>query len=226
MIRPGDNAKKWIFLCSGIACLLVVFVAAALFRGKFAAEEEIVPISVNAAPEDISEEPVSSKWAVYVTGEVMFPGMYEIEPGSRVNDALRAAGGFSPRADREAVNIAAKLRDEAHISVPAIHENPRAETETPKPMPAVPSSGGAGTRGVSYPASVKAEEKDSKIDLNRADAESFATLPGIGPKLSAAIVAYREENGPFGSVEELRSVSGIGEKRFEAVRELVTVSNR
>jgi competence protein ComEA len=221
MIRPGDNAKKWIFLCSGVICFLVVLVVAALFRGKFAAEEEIVPISAPIAPEEIQEEPDPPKWAVYVTGEVKFPGVYEIEPGSRVNDALRMAGGFSARADREAVNLAARLQDEAHISVPAVSENlPEAPQKN-----APPSTAKAAAQGVSYPVSAAAEKQDSKIDLNRADAAGLATLPGIGPKLSAAIVAYRDENGPFGSIDELRSVGGIGEKRFEAIRELVTVSN-
>ncbi|MDR1137788.1 MAG: ComEA family DNA-binding protein [Synergistaceae bacterium] len=222
MIRPGDNAKKWIFLCLGVVCLLAVFVVAALSRGKFADEEEIIPSPVNLAAEEIPEEPVPPKWAVYVTGEVRFPGVYDIEPGSRVNDAVRMAGGFSARADREAVNLAAKLQDEAHISVPAIVEN--SLEETPKTAP--PAAARPKTQGVSYPESGAAKENARKIDLNSAGAEDFATLPGIGPKLSAAIVAYRDENGPFGSIDELRSVGGIGEKRFEALRELVTVSNR
>jgi competence protein ComEA len=221
MISLDGNAKKWIFLCSGIACFLVVFVVAAMFRGKFAADEESIPISPLSVPEDIPEEPVSQKWAVYVTGEVKFPGVYEIEPGSRVNDAIMMAGGFSAHADREAVNLAAKLQDEAHISVPAADENPPGKIPENSPPASVKSE----AQGVSYPVSGTAEKKGSKIDLNRADAESFATLPGIGPKLSAAIVAYREQNGPFGSVDDLRSVRGIGEKRFEAIRELVTVSN-
>jgi competence protein ComEA len=226
MISPDWGAKKWIFLCSGMACFLAVFIIAAMFRGKFAVEEEIVPSPVNFAQtqEEISHEPVHTKWAVYVTGEVKFPGMYEIEPGGRVNDAVMAAGGFSERADRESVNLAAKLQDEAHISVAPTGENPPAGTQ--KTVPA-PSARGEKTYGVSYPGSGAASEKElSKMDLNRANAEDFATLPGIGPKLSAAIVAYRDENGPFGSVDELRSVGGIGEKRFEAIRELVTVSNR
>jgi competence protein ComEA len=223
MTYPGDNTKKWIFLCSGIVCFLAVFVIAALFRGKFSVEEEIIPISAVSVPEDIPDEPVSPKWAVYVTGEVKFPGVYEIEPGSRVNDALSMAGGFSARADREAVNLAAKLQDEAHISVPAARENPPEETVKNAPPPPVRETR---TQGVSYPASGTDEGKGVKIDLNRADAAALTTLPGIGPKLSAAIVAYREEHGPFGAIDELRSVSGIGEKRFEAIRELVTVSNR
>jgi competence protein ComEA len=222
VIGPGGNAKKWILLCAGIICFLVVFAVASLFRGKFAGEEEIVPISADTAEAEVPEEAPPRKWAVYVTGEVKFPGVYEIEPGSRVNDALMMAGGFSARADREAVNLAAKLRDEAHISVPAVGESPPEETVKNTPLPARETR----TPGVIYPASGTEDKKDSKIDLNTADAAALATLPGIGPKLSAAIVAYREENGPFGSADDLRSVSGIGEKRFEAIRELVTVSGR
>ncbi|MDR1651745.1 MAG: helix-hairpin-helix domain-containing protein, partial [Synergistaceae bacterium] len=126
--------------------------------------------------------------------------------------------------------LAAKLRDEAHIAVPAV--TPPAPDVSPPPQLAQNAagapwrspdpSGASGAGAVSYPRRESRADDKNKIDINRADASQLNTLPGIGPKLSAAIVGYREANGPFESVDDLRNVRGIGEKRLEAIRELVT----
>ncbi|MDR0764742.1 MAG: ComEA family DNA-binding protein [Synergistaceae bacterium] len=229
----SDNVKKWLFMIAGLICIASVFCVTALFRGAFASREEIIPVSaVSQTDESALAAPEPEIWAVYVTGEVLRPGVYEIEPGGRVDDAIRLAGGFTRLADRDAVNLAAKLRDEAHIAVPPIisrddgaktvAQTPRAAPQTRKPAAAVKSSAPA----VSYPGGANSEEGAQKIDINTADASLLATLPGIGPKLSQAIVAYRDENGPFGDIEDLRNVGGIGVKRFEAVKALVKTGNR
>ena len=166
----------------------------------------------------------------------MRPGVYEIEPGSRVDDAIRKAGGFTRLADRDAINLAAKLRDEAHISVSAITDRddgtksalPGTAQQAKKTAPQEPKQAVTvkpSAPAVSYPNGASAEETSQKININTADASLLATLPGIGPKLSQSIVAYRDENGPFGDIEDLRNVGGIGEKRFEAIKELVKTGN-
>ncbi|MDR0654603.1 MAG: ComEA family DNA-binding protein [Synergistaceae bacterium] len=225
MIYISDNVKKWLFIIAGITCIASVFCITALFRGAFAAREEVIPVStVSSAGEPAMSEPEPERWAAYVTGEVLRPGVYEIEPGSRVDDVIRLAGGFTRLADREAINLAAKLKDEAHILVPSISardDGAKSVPQAPKPAGAVKPPAPA----VSYPNGANAKEGVQKIDINAADASQFATLPGIGPKLSQAIVAYRNENGPFGDIEDLRNVGGIGEKRFEAIKELVKTDN-
>ena len=222
MIYISDNVKKWLFIIAGITCIASVFCITALFRGAFAAREEVIPVSpVSNADEPVASDPEPEIWAVYVTGEVLRPGVYEIEPGSRADDVIRLAGGFTRLADREAINLAAKLRDEAHISVPSISARDDGAKSVPQTAPQAPKP------AVSYPngAAANAKEGVQKIDINTADASQFATLPGIGPKLSQAIVTYRNENGPFGDIEDLRNVGGIGEKRFEAIKELVKTDN-
>ncbi|MDR1580550.1 MAG: ComEA family DNA-binding protein [Synergistaceae bacterium] len=239
MIYISDNVKKWLFMIAGIICIASVFCITALFRGAFAPREEIIPVSPvlqASEPALAAPKPEPEIWAVYVTGEVLRPGVYAIEPDSRIDDAIRLAGGFTRLADREAVNLAEKLRDEAHISVPSaaarddgIKPAPPAApqaaqptaTQAPKQAAVKPSAAPA----VSYPNGSNAEEDTHKIDINTADASLFTTLPGIGPKLSRAIVAHRDENGPFGDIEGLRNVGGIGEKRFEAIKELVKTGN-
>jgi competence protein ComEA len=218
MIRPGGEAKRWIFLISGLSCLVIAFGLVTAFR-ETAPIEEITPFPADDAVEPPREE-TAEKWAVYVTGEVAFPGVYEIEPGSRVRDAVELAGGFSRNADAAAVNLAAKLRDEAHVSVPSVGAAPE-EPGLPKPDPARKKD----VSSVSYPNGAAEERQGSKIDINTADASLLSTLPGIGPKLSAAIVAHREEHGRFSSVEDLRSVKGIGAKRLESIRSLIEAAD-
>jgi competence protein ComEA len=130
---------------------------------------------------------------VHVAGAVQHPGVYRLRRGERVDDAVRRAGGPGRRADLSAVNLAAPLEDGRQILVP---------TRTPA--------------GVAAPA-------DAKINLNTATAEQLDTLAGVGPATAAKILAHREQHGAFASVEELADVPGIGERRLEALRELVTV---
>lgn len=223
----GDDAKKWIFLAAGASCFVLVLILTMTFRGAFAPEEIVPGAPLNASLNtDEHTGGQAEKWAVYVTGEVNFPGVYEIEPGSRVKTAIDLAGGFSRGADTEALNLAEKLNDEAHISVPSKNAAIPNDNARPETASAAKRSG-----GVTYPPGARVATWDDmpggkeKIDINRADAAALAALPGIGPVLSEGIVAYREEHGPFPDVESLLSVSGIGEKRFEAVKNLIRAGN-
>ena len=133
---------------------------------------------------------------VHVAGAVRRPGVYRLRTGARVDDAVRRAGGATRRADLSAVNLAAPLEDGRQVLVP------RRE----------PAAGG-GT----------AAATPAKVNLNTATEEQLDGLAGVGPATAAKILAYREQHGSFGAVDELGDVPGIGERRLEALRELVTV---
>ncbi|MEH6781691.1 MAG: ComEA family DNA-binding protein [Rhodoglobus sp.] len=131
---------------------------------------------------------------VHVTGAVMRPGLFELAEGSRVIDAIAAAGGFTDEANRDQLNLARLLTDGEQFAVPAAGDDVDA-----------------------------AAASDGRVNLNTADAAALDTLPRIGPAMAARILAWREANGRFASVDDLRNIAGIGDATFEGLRDLVTV---
>jgi len=130
---------------------------------------------------------------VHVLGAVASPGLYELPEGSRAVDAIASAGGFARKADEAAVNLARFVTDGEQIIVPVIG--------------ATTASTGPGS---------------GLININSADATALETLPRIGPAMSARIIAWREANGRFTSVDDLKKVTGIGEATFAGLKDLVT----
>lgn len=160
----------------------------------------------------------STKLIVHVAGAVKDPGVVTLQQGSRVHEAISAAGGPEQQAQLDAINLAATLQDGQQLYVPAQGEAPAS---------AIPGSGvAAGGTAAGSPApgaGPAGPEAAPLVNINTADAAELSTLPGVGPVLSGRIVDWRTEHGPFGSVAELDAVSGIGEKMLAALGELVTV---
>ena len=149
---------------------------------------------------------------VYVSGEVQRPGVYLLDPGDRLEDALAAAGGGTADANLEAVNLALRVQDEAHYRVPGIGETPSPELSAVSDAGASQDLTGTGGQSPTGP-----------IDLNTASAELLESLPGIGPVRAGAIVDDRELNGPYLTVEQIMRVQGIGTTTYANIRELVAV---
>lgn len=172
-----------------------------------------------------------SRVVVHVLGGVTSPGLYTLPSGSRVDDAIRAAGGTTGDADQSANNLARVLSDGEQIYVPAIGETPptldraaggRAPGDRASGDRA--PDGGAPQGGSSSSASGStANGVGEKVNINRADSEELQSLPRIGPVTANNIITYRRDNGDFASVDDLVLVSGIGPKTIEAVRERATV---
>lgn len=137
---------------------------------------------------------------VHVAGWVKHPGVYELPAGSRVIDAIDRAGGAKAGADLTALNLAAVLVDAQQVLVM-------------KRGQAGPSPGGGSSVGGG----------GGLVNLNTATLEELETLPGIGPVLAQSILDYRTENGPFTRIDDLKNVSGIGDKRFEDLKDKVTI---
>jgi competence protein ComEA len=150
---------------------------------------------------------------VHVLGAVVAPGVYELDDGSRVVDAVAAAGGLLPTADAGSVNLARPLADGEQLRVLAVGEAP--------PVAAPPAAAGGGGGGGGPPGAVAAA--GAPVNLNAASEIDLDALPRIGPAMASRIVEYRTANGPFTAVDDLLQVPGIGEKTLEGLRPLVTV---
>jgi competence protein ComEA len=162
------------------------------------------PVQVSAPVAAPSPTPSAATLFVHVAGWVRRPGVYELREGDRVIDAIDLAGGPKRGADLSVLNLAAPLTDGQQVLV-----------ARPAPHGVVP--GVAPTTGVTPGA------PSGLVNVNTATAEELETLPGIGEVLAATIIQYREEHGPFTSVDQLVDVSGIGEVTLEELRDLVTV---
>jgi competence protein ComEA len=162
---------------------------------------------------------------VHVTGAVARSGLVTVPAGSRVGDAVDLAGGLTADAAPERVNLARPVVDGEHVHVPRVGEDPAPPPAPPPsgPGPAEPGATAGGSGPPPDPAGGGATGGEPLVDLNHAGLDELQTLPGIGPARAAAIVAHREERGPFAVPGDLREVSGIGEKTFQALVDRVTV---
>ncbi len=167
-------------------------------------------------PVTLRPPPTEPLWVVQVEGAVVHPGVYTLPQGSRLQDALKAAGGVLAEADLRSLNLARLLVDGERIDVPYKPGfAPLVEmTPTPKNAPTTPE----GPSGATQIPTTRA-----KIDINTATLEELQTLPGIGPVLAQRIIEYRETYGPFVDIEELLNVQGIGESLLDRIRDLITV---
>ncbi|MBF7075771.1 helix-hairpin-helix domain-containing protein [Streptococcus sp. HF-100] len=162
-----------------------------------------------AEPQTSSSEE-SEFLTVDVKGAVKNPGIYQLKKTSRINDAIQKAGGLTTDADSKSVNLAQKLTDEAVVYVATMGENAASVSS---------NTGQSSTSGTSEVAS----QKGNKVNLNTADLSELQTISGIGQKRAQDILDYREANGKFNSVDDLKNVSGVGAKTLEKLKEYVTV---
>ncbi len=144
--------------------------------------------------------PTIAPITVYVSGSVKQAGLYQLPYGSRVNDAIQAAGGFGDEANQGAINLADILQDGEQVDVPAS-------------MPTMASGGETGSGSSSI----------GLVNINTASLAQLDTLPEIGPVTAQKIIDYREKNGLFINVEDLLKVDGIGQQTFDKIKALITV---
>lgn len=181
------------------AVIVVVLVALSITVGIGIVRGSSAPIeSVTIDAEETTDAGAPASLFVHVSGAVATPGLYVLDEGARVVDAVAAAGGFAPGADEDAVNLARAVSDGEQLLVPVVGE--------------VPTEVGTG-----------APVGDGRVNLNTADATALDTLPRIGPAMAQRIIEWREANGRFTSVDDLLAVPGIGDKMLESLRDLVTV---
>ncbi len=198
------NVKLVLNIVLGAAILACIAGAAVLILGNSRSPDGVV---VNLPPPTpvLTESQPASQVVVYVSGEVLRPGVYALNSEHRVAEALGAAGGPTADADLDRINLAMRLNDEDQIHVPSI--------------------GGGGSTGVGsvQPEGSSPSTASGKLNVNTATAEELESLPGIGASRAAAIVEYRNTHGPFQRVEDLVEVSGIGDGILGSIRDLIEV---
>jgi competence protein ComEA len=200
------NKNSVIIGVGGVVLCSLIF----LLVGK--EEEQAIQISEQMQEGTLEENEEKEKGApqqeaikrlmVDVKGFVHHPGVYEVEEGSRVQDVIRLAGGLRENADGNGVNFAMRVEDEMVLYIPMIGEQ----------IESIVAANNTSSSG-----------EEGKVNLNKATETELQTLPGIGPSKAAAIIEYRESNGEFATIEDLQNISGIGEKTFEKLKDLVSV---
>jgi len=184
-----------------IGILLGLLLAGGLLVATRAPEGQSVQLRPAPTPEPIQ---------VHVAGAVVRPGVYDMQEDSRVQDVVEAAGGFVAEADKNALNLAARVEDGARLDIPYVAGYVPEETEgfvvvsegTPSPQIEV-----------------------ELVDINSAQFDELDKLPGIGPTTAQKIIDYRDENGPFARIEDIVNVPGIGATTYESLKDLITVEN-
>jgi len=171
-------------------------------------------ISENA--EDEAEE-IKEKIVVHITGEVKNWGVVELEKGARVIDAVNIAGGFTDEADIDKVNLAYVLTDAIKIYIPSKNVDEESVTTSSKYI-----TTDSGDNIVTEEENMK-KSNNSIININNATQTELETLPGIGPSIALKIISYREENGNFSSIEDIKNVSGIGDNKFNNIKEFICI---
>lgn len=181
--------------------------------------EEVSEASVSQTPEPIQEQSQPAvEVKVYVCGAVRNPDVYSLDPNMRVADAVDAAGGFTESAGSSYLNLAAKISDGQKIYIPTVSEIEEALTEDGVTAAVVNITD---TPGVAYQDSHGGD--DGLVDINSADRDTLMTLPGIGQSKADKIIAYREANGGFSTIEDIMLVAGIKEGLYNKVKDKICV---
>ena len=188
------NLKMKIFI--GIAAVVAIAVIGLYFykesKNSYTNEDEFAIVTEN---EEIPEE--EEEITIHIIGEVKYPGIVILKTGQRIIDAIDAAGGETEEADLNKINLAQLLSDGDKIYVPSINDN---EIEEYKDT----------------------TSRSSTVNINIATLEELTSLPGIGESTAQRIIDYRKQNGKFKTIDDLKNVSGIGESKFNNLKEKIT----
>lgn len=211
------NKRNKVFL---IIIITIVFAVLTYYIYTNAENGEIISYDSETKDKDIKETEESKEIekdkliektiVVHVAGEVKKPGIVELKENSRVSDAIEKAGGLLEDANLNKINLAYVLEDGMKIYIPANNDNEEVEYMTDN-------------SGVDTLERTDTKSGNQKININTANISELETLPGIGEATAQKIINYREEKGEFSSIEEIQDVKGIGNSKFENIKDLIYV---
>ncbi len=198
-----------------IVLLFIIAIIIIIFGWKLYLQEKssISIISANQENREISlsteENANEGICIIHISGAVQQPGVYQLSNGERIIDAVKVAGGVTEKANLDAVNLAAHLHDGQRIIIPYISEGVDDVLNATVEENLI-------SRGLNF------SQSSSLLNINIATARELESLPGIGTILAERIVEYRKDNGIFRKIEDVKNVPGIGEKKYEAMKEMIT----
>ena len=195
------NNKK-IIIIIGVIILIIISIYVLTKIDEYNYEENNYE-EYFAAEENIIKEEAKKVIVVHIIGEINKPGIVELEEGARVIDAIKKAGGTTEKADLAQINLAYILKDGQKIYIPNTEDN---------------------DKKIEYnTANIENNIKEEKININTADEDELQRLPGVGASTAAKIIKYREENGSFRRIEDIQNVKGIGEAKYNDLKEQIEV---
>ena len=205
-----EKNKKYVII-GLIFCILII---AIIIVKQFDTEEketlDLISIEENTENTETVEEEEDYKIVIHITGEVNNEGIIEIKEGGRISDAIEEAGGLTKEADLERVNLAYELEDGQKIYIPNKNDKDIDEYVT------------EGVDDIVLPDELT-NMGDGLININKADLEELQELDGIGEALAENIIAYRENNGKFKNIEDIKNVSGIGDSKYEKIKDNIKI---
>lgn len=213
------NNKKIILTAIIIASIIIIYKILTKEEIYIENIEENNNIQINQDnTTNTKEESGKSKVVVHIAGQVKNEGIYELEENSRIADCIEKAGGLTDEADMKEINLAYILEDGMKIYIPKINEVSKDIDNTDTYISKENSDIDNISKNTS---SLKATSNATKININTASQTELETLPGIGTSTALKIINYRKENGKFDNIEDIKKVSGIGEKKFAKIKDLI-----
>ncbi|MGG7219720.1 helix-hairpin-helix domain-containing protein [Bacillus sp. ATD] len=199
-----NQHKKAMILAASAAVFTAIMIFLASGRNKEPVKQAVPTETVNTeVKQEAGKDESSEEIVIDIKGAVQHPGVYEMRTGDRVSQAIEKAGGTNEKADEVQVNLAEILQDGTVVYIPEKGEETAVQQGAGG---AVQSDGGKGV-----------------VNINTATLEQLQGISGVGPSKAEAIIAYREENGRFQTIEDITKVSGIGEKSFEKIKSSISV---
>ena len=184
--------------------IIITIVIGMLYWNKNQNQYEDVELDIDTT---IKEEKINTTIKIHIAGAIKNPGIIELEENARIADAVEKAGGMTEEANIEKINLAYQVKDGQKIYIPSIYDIGETEIITNE----------AGEKIIEN----EENSSESLININTATETELETLPGIGPSTALKIVKYRKENGNFKKIEEIKNVSGIGEAKYEKIKEYI-----
>lgn len=204
-----ENKKRIIAI--SIAIFICIIIGIILMHNQEDNYTEFENIEIlDTTPGEITQKEKNIK--IHISGETNYNGILELPEGSRIDDAIKKAGGVTQNADINKINLAYELSDGQKLNIPSKIVGADASV-----CPRIITN--ENEEGIIE----DIDKKDEKININKATQTQLETLPGVGPSLALKIIKYREQNGKFNNIEELKNVSGVGENKYEELKELIKI---